>query len=326
MTYKALCKTCCFFLLAILAFACNDVKNQSITIHRFDLDVMEYPKMATAQQEQFTKNYAPIINLYINKIYPSDEISLSDKLNTFVNSDAINFFRQDVAKEFNSLSDIENDLGEEQKAFADKFGIQFPVIYSAIIPYNQSVILNDSIAIIGLNHYLGASYKPYEYFPEYKRRFKIRDKIKYDVAEAVLKTNYPYTPKDGTLLERMVYEGAIACSMKTVVPNYNDSTCLSFKKQQLAWCDDNEKKIWNQLLIDDILYSTDPVLMKSVLDPAPFCEIFTQESPGQIGRWIGMKIIEAYLSNSDDSLRDMLSSKSYQQSQKLLITSSYNGK
>ena len=305
--------------------SCHNSKNEAIKIERFDLEIMKYDTINDIGKQKLIQKYKPLIELYVDKMFPQ-EINQTAKLDSFVNSKAIKFFYPDVRQEFSDISKIENALGQEKMLFKSELNIDYPKLYSAIIPYNQSIILNDTVAIIGLNHYMGEDYKPYEYFPEYKRHFKIKDKIKYDLAEAILKTKYPYNPQSSTLLEQMLYEGIIVKIMEETVPNYNDSTCLSFKKEQLDWCHDNEPKIWNQLLIDDILYSTSDIVKSTLMKPAPFSEPLSQESPGQAGRWIGRQIINKYIDETGIRPADLLKDSVYKQSQSILLKSNYNGK
>lgn len=312
-------------IFLILATACNNADNEKIDIHRFDIAVQNFAKADSSERNLLKQEYAPVILLYVDKIYSGDSLDIDAKLDNFANSPAINFFRAAVDSAFSNTDNLAHALWDEKLLLENKFGIKYPTIYTAIIPYNQSILLNDSTAIIGLNHYLGRNYKPYEYFPEYKRYFKIPEKIPFDLCEAILKVNYPYEPKSNTLLENMIYEGLIVSAMEETVPEYNDSLCLSFKKQQLEWCIENEKLIWNQLMIDDILFSTSPIIKNSLLNPAPFSEPLSQESPGQAGRWIGYRIVEKYSNKTKADMVKLLKEKAYQQSQRILIDSEYDG-
>ena len=315
---------CGFVILWLQSCQSND--NESITIRRFDKELHNVCSMTKEEKSDFIESYKDVFHIYIDKVYPDTNMTVTDKLDTFANSNAINFFYPEVEKQFSDISTIEKELGQEKRILSDKYGIGFPSVYSAIIPYNQSIISNGSIAIIGLNHYLGTDYKPYEYFPEYKRRFKIKEKIKYDLTEALLKIHFPFEPDDNTVLENMIYEGLIAYLAETIIPDYEDSLYFSFSSKQLSWCIAHERQIWEQLLIDDILYSTSGFVKSALLKPAPFSEHLTRESPGQTCCWIGKSIVESYLSNNKAELKYLLETKAYQDSQTFLFYSIYDGR
>ena len=316
----------CGFLFFLFAISCKHNDKESVIIHRFETDTHNFSSKNATEKQTVANKYADVIKLYIDKIYTDTTLSESAKLDTFANSKAINFFYDETIRQFSDITELEAELGKERANLSSKYGISFPTIYSAIIPYNQSVMLNDTIAIIGLNHYLGKDYKPYEYFPEYKRHFKIKEKIKYDLAEAILKINFEFQPKSNTLLEKMIYEGLIAAAAQEIIPEYTDSLYFSFTQEKNEWCIAHEKQIWEQLLIEDILYSTSDFLKSALLEPAPFSEYLSNDSPGRTCSWVGKKIVEKHIRNNRNStIKELLSNRAYQNSQTFLIESEYDG-
>lgn len=305
-------------------YSCKSETSTGI-IQRFDIDIENFPQLDASDKENFKERYAPVIDLYINNIYPDSTISEDDKLDSFANSDAIKFFTPDVKKAFPDLTQLSEQYVKVTDSAWEKLGFRFPHVYAAIIPYNQSVILNDSTIIIGLNHYLGEDYAAYSNFPDYLRKYKIPEKIIYDITEAVLKTHYPFEAKSHYLLERMIYEGVIALAESDLIENCNECMVFSFTNDQLEWCKNNEQLIWNQLLIDDNLYSTSAMVQKSLLSPAPFAGYISKETPGLTGRWIGMHIVSKYLKNEQQTVKDVLDGKAYQDCQTFLIKAAYNG-
>lgn len=305
---------------------CQNSEYKEITIERFDLDATNYINLDKTGKVDFSKKYSNVIALYIDKIYPDSNMTISSKMENFANSKATKYFSKDVETAFSNISNLQNTLSLIAGKMKEKYNIDFPEIYTAIIPYTQSVLLNDSTAIIGLNHYLGKSHPAYEGFPSFRRDFKIADKIPYDLTEAIIKTKFPYSPKDNTLLEKMLYEGLIALTASEVIPDFNESMFFNFSSEQLSWCEKNETKLWNQLLIDESLYITSESLIGQYLNPAPFTQAFTQDSPGMACRWLGMRIINSYTKNNKTSVFDALKNNVYQESQATLINSKYNGK
>ena len=313
------------FLILILQ-SCQSTDDSHVSIERFDIDAANFGNLPTESKAEYESKYAEVINIYVEKMYADSTISTDSKLTNFANSEAIYFFRKDFAKTYPNLDKEEEILGYQKYMFEKELGLTYPKIYAAIIPYNQSILLNDSILIVGLNHFLGADYAPYESFTEYTRIIKTRDKITYSILEGILKSHFPYEAKAGTLLEAMMYEGIIAEVASQLQEDFSESLYFSIKQESLDWCKENENKLWNQLLIDDCLYSTSQELIASFINPAPFTPAFTNQSPGKAAYWLGQRIVEKYISKTDIPATALLKDKSYQNSQKILIDSEYNGK
>ena len=105
------------------------------------------------------------------------------------------------------LDGVEREYGDtrrESMAIGEVFArmrsvlpqVRVPEVFAIISPFSQSVLVADTLLYIGLNHYLGADYVHYEYFPDYVRALKVRDRILVDVAEALVRSAYPYRPSD----------------------------------------------------------------------------------------------------------------------------------
>ena len=58
-----------------------------------------------------------------------------------------------------------------------------------------------------------------------------------------------------------------------------------------------KKKFGTFFVSKELLYSTDPELIKRFISPAPFSKFYLNidvDSPGQIGQWLGLQIVKAY--------------------------------
>lgn len=313
-------------IITLSFISCNNSDNQTITIHRFDRDVMQYLTLDSLQKENFKQEYNSVIKNYINLIFPDTIINVDSKLESFVNSNAIKLFYPKVDSTFSNISSISSELSTLNNSLNSLFGLKLPKVYTTIIPYNQSIILTEQDILIGLNHYLGQDYPPYSDFPEYKRRFKTVERLKYDVCESFVRTTFPFESKENTFLENLIYEGTIANAIENLISNYDEKVALKFTQQQLDWCKENEYQIWNEIISTNILYSTNQEYKDSFFTPAPFTRNFSNSSPGELGKWIGKRIIQKYNEVTKTSSKYILSNKLYQDSQSFLINSQYNGK
>jgi hypothetical protein len=173
--------------------------------------------------------------------------------------------------------------------------------------YNTKAIYADSLVIISLELYLGKAHKFYE-FPKYiKQNFEQRQ-IMPDVVSsfATSKINFG---KDKTLLSQMIYYGKQLYLKDLLLPDYTDAEKMGYTSKEIAWCQENEAYIWRYFLENNLLYSDEPKLGSRFITPAPFSKFYLEidnESPGQVGAWIGWQIVRSYAENNDIPLADVL--------------------
>ena len=71
--------------------------------------------------------------------------------------------------------------------------------------------------------------------------------------------------------------------------------------------------MWTYLLEYKLLFSTDYMIIRKLVFPAPFTSYFPKESPGRAVVWLGYKIIEAYMDeNQTVTLPQLMEATDYQ--------------
>ncbi|MCM1163452.1 MAG: hypothetical protein NC339_04305 [Muribaculaceae bacterium] len=234
-------------------------------------------------------------------------------VSSYASMPSIAAHRQGVDSVFTDLSTEVRALGRVMDGLGNMIpGFNAPAIYTVISPFNQSVIMADSVLFIGLNHYLGVDYETYGYFPDYIRERKTRERLPLDVAEAIVRASIPYSPSSPypTLLSRMIYEGAVTTAVMRAA-EVSAEEALGYSDTQRKWLTDNERAMWDALVTRNLLYSTDPQLIRDLTSLAPFTSTFTNASPGAAGRWIGERIVERYLKNHPDTTLYDIITKGY---------------
>lgn len=214
----------------------------------------------------------------------------------------------------NRVELLENSLGNMKLRMAHIFpDVRFPVVYAIVSPFNQSVFTVDSLLYLGLNHYLGSNYGPYGYFPDYVRERKIPGRVIPDVAETLLRRDYPYQPQGEypTALSRLLYEGVLI-EAEMQIAGISEQEALGYDDAQMSWLNRNEKELWETVVGRKYLFSTDPQIALSLVNLAPFTGLFGQEVPGAVGRFLGHRIINSYLDNHAVPLSELLSPSFYE--------------
>ncbi len=219
-------------------------------------------------------------------------------------------------------------LAEVGSAFADMSGLQgelelfykhvryyFPeekppgiITVTSEVDYQNRVILTDSLLLIGLDNYLGSDHRFYQGIDRYIAAGLDAEFLISDVAGAFSKKVNP-RPAERSFLARMIYYGRELYLKDRLIPWVPDARKIGYSEEQLAWAEANEEQIWRYFIERELLYSTDTQLGPRFLDPAPFSKFrleLDNESPGRLGRYVGWKIVRAFMDRNDISLEQLL--------------------
>ena len=297
----------------------------AVTIDRFDLTAARYAAMPPSEMDSVLAYYAPVLTFFRRTVGIDDADSVV--MSQYALSPAMSVFGPDVV---NRLP----DLSREEQAIGGVFGrmalelpdIEVPKrVYGIVSPYNQSVVVMDSVVMIALNHYLGADYPGYAgYVDDYLKPLKESDRIPMDVAESLVRIHCPYKGGDGaTALSRILYEGAVVEALMRVVPGATLAGVLGYDAGAMQWAEANERKAWSELVSRELLYSIDPMVADRLVTPAPSTSILTPDAPGRLGRFIGYRIVRDYLSQHPETSLGKLLSEDFYGAARTLVDAKY---
>jgi gliding motility-associated lipoprotein GldB len=173
--------------------------------------------------------------------------------------------------------------------------------------YNNKVIYADSLVIVALEMYLGKEHRFYQ-FPKYiSQNFEERQ-IMPDVV-ASFSTRVLPPNREKSFLSRIIYAGKKGYLKDLFLPEYSDADKMGYTEEQIKWCDENESYMWRYFIEREMLYSDDQKLSSRFVNPAPFSKFYLEidnESPGQVGAWIGWQIVRSYMANNDVTIQQLL--------------------
>ncbi|MFV8344838.1 gliding motility lipoprotein GldB [Flavobacterium sp. ZB4P13] len=173
--------------------------------------------------------------------------------------------------------------------------------------YKNKAIYADSLVVISLELYLGKDHKFYQ-FPNYlKQNFEERQ-IGPDVVSSFSERQIPPV-LDKNLLSQMIYYGKQLYLKDLLLPDYTDAEKMGYTPEQITWCQENESYMWRYFIEKEMLYSNDQKLISRFINPAPFSKFYLEidnESPGQVGAWIGWQMVRSYMKNNEVPLVDLL--------------------
>jgi hypothetical protein len=219
-----------------------------------------------------------------------------------------------LAPQFSNTQKLEEDLAQSfryVKYYYPEYKV--PQVITYVGPFNSPgiAITSDALAI-GLQLYAGKNFSFYtssegqEIFPLYiSRRFEPQY-IPVNCMKAVAEDIYQDKSRGRPLIEQMIETGKQWYLLDKFLPHAADSLKTGYTERQLNWCRENEGLIWNFFLQSNDLYTTEPAVVQSYIGEAPTTQGMPDESPGNIGQWIGWQIVKKFASRSKDLKPDVV--------------------
>lgn len=217
----------------------------------------------------------------------------------------------EVLKQFPEGETLQNELHplfQHIKYYFPQFRAPTVVTTTSDVDYRNKIIVADTSLIVSLDTYLGSKHPFYIGVQEYISQNMKPSQIAPDVATAYAAQLVP-RPQGRTFLEQMMYFGKQLYLSDLWLPDTSDAEKIGYTEAQWQWAEDNETEIWRNFIENEYLYSTDPKLSARFIAKAPFSKFYLEidnESPGMIGRYLGWKIVRAYMETNETELNEVL--------------------
>lgn len=199
-----------------------------------------------------------------------------------------------------------------------------PRVVGYVSRFNQGLFTVDHFVGVGLDQYLGSDCPYYKNMgiPQFMSQNKHAERIPVDVLYAWATQIYPYNDSLDNVLSRMIYHGTLVYFVDAMYPKMSERLKMGFTEDQMKWCHNNEKQMWTHLVGEKLLFSSDPMVIRKLVEEAPHTSYYTVESPGRAAVWQGNQIIKAFAKeNPKLSIHQILSQRNYQE---ILRRSRYN--
>ena len=166
-------------------------------------------------------------------------------------------------------------------------------------------------AFVGLDNFLGAGYPGYDGIPAYQRDLLRQSQLPVAYAHALLATLSLENFNDPTLVAQMVYQGKIALATEALTGySIETSEVLGYRPEEWSFLETSESNIWEVMVREKILFSTDMMVRQRLAEPAPFSKLGTAmdgDIPGRVARYIGYKLVKSYAENHRElSLKEII--------------------
>jgi hypothetical protein len=305
---------------ASLFQSCRQQPEVPVKINRLERSLFTIPiDSIPVSIPRLERQYGELFDLYSNRVISigsPEDTGYAEGLTRFLTDSYMNRAYRRVMEVYPNLNDLETGLGKAffnyRKEFPERV---IPSVYTLISGFNQQMVTADTILAIALDNYLGRDEDMYLRMDlaKYQRHTMDRKYLVSDCMKAWIYTEFTYGDSIDNVLSNIMYEGKVMYAVRQLLPETPDSLIFGYTPGQLRWCRNNTAQMWTFLVEKKMLYSTDYLTISKLTGSAPFCALFTRESPGRAAVWLGYRIITSYMEHNKVSLEALLLDNDYQQ-------------
>ena len=271
-----------------------------IKVHRFDKLQEEYVSLNSfSALQKMSTDYPQETKFLIEDVLAIGSVS----------DDNINL------RKFLRMDGVERDFSRAFKRLKRELPhMIIPRVYAQFSALNQSVVVGDSTLGFSIDKYMGSDYPLYArfYYP-YQRTTMSPERIVPDCLNFYLLSEYPFPWEwHRTLLDHLLHQGKILWVVAQALGFSTLEEAIGFTSSATEWCEIRRETIWNYLVESGQLHSTDPMWVEVYLQPAECTFPLGMDSPGEVGLWLGIHLIDEYMAkNKHLTIADLLRETDY---------------
>lgn len=313
------------FILPVFLFACNnndsrpDVSNIKIELQlkRFDEAFFKLDTSNLSQSlAQLQTEYPQFLPLFISNVLGLGPLNDTNQLAFLGTKQFLKLNKQVydtsliVHRNLNNLKNEMEDAFRYVKYYYPAY--QLPQLITTIGPMdglapmsNQMLSPNymgENFIAVSLQFYLGKDYSIYNdpgyvssVAPQYRSKRFSKEYMTSDLMMLVVDDLYPDSSNRLPLIERFVEKGKRLHLLQLLLPEKHDTILTGYTNAQFNWCKENERSIFNFFTQQNLLYERDPALTQNFTNEGPFTQGMPEQSPGNIGAFVGWQIVKSYL-------------------------------
>lgn len=297
------------FAFAKANLSCTSTSDVEAEISNIPVDVelqlfhQEFAQVSPEELPQLKEKYPKLFparnadSLYIAKMTGQDSIQ--------------NILENAVKKADFDYKGIEEDIEDVMrhvKYYFPDFQPTPVITLISEVEYDYQVIPSEEALYISIDTYLGKDHELYLGISQYIKDNLNIEQLPADVALAYSKLFVEPT-MDRSLLGSMIYHGKLHYLQQLFVPEARGDYLFNYTPEKYQFTVENEEQMWRYLIGEQLLYDTDSRLLSRFILPAPFSKFYLevdQETPGGVGRYLGYRIVDAFMNNNNVDLDAMI--------------------
>jgi len=293
----------------------------NIELERFDRDLFEMDQnnMDAGISNMYSKygDFFDVFNVHVINIGLASSRRYSSYLSMFINDPLNREVYEYTNSIFSTTADIESHLSNGFRHYLYHYPDSLtPRVVAYVSRFNQGLFTVGHFVGVGLDQYLGRDCDYYTQMgtPNYLVQKKEPVRVPVDVMYAWATQLYPYNDSLDNVLSRMIYHGQLSWFVGAMYPELEEQMIMGFSEEQMKWCLNNEEQMWTHLVEEKLLFSSDPMNIRKLVEDAPSTRFYTSESPGRAAVWQGWQIVKAYAErNSKLSVHQVMSQRNFQE-------------
>jgi hypothetical protein len=327
-----------YLFIFVLVFLSACYKNQGkvnlsanqqlqIKINRFDSAyILLDTNNLHSDMLNICSRYPDFYNIFFSEILnldPVDSDGIFNETKMYITDTTMMKVNKEVMKNYGNINDIEMEISNAFSIFHFYFHEKkLPKVFFFVSGFNRSIYYNENIIAIGTDMYLGQNYPLYDGITYNYLRYGMQKKfVSVDILTALISQQFGYDTNKERLIDNIIYRGKQLYLLSALLPERNIEDILCYTPEQIGWCEKYEKEIWGLIIDQKDLFSSDTQLIGKYLSPAPFTSPVSPESPGRLGLWVGLRIVQSYMNNNKNiGVVDLMKINDYQ---KILQDSGY---
>lgn len=288
--------------------------DENISVIRYDRLQAEYIQFSSVSAlQKMRTTYGRSTQILVEEILAIGSVSddnIDETIQAFYSDSTLLQLISDTETKFEDLSRIEEQLTKGFKRLKKELpSLIIPTIYAQISALNESIVVSDSLLGISLDKYMGEDYPLYQrYYYDYQRQSMRPERIVPDCFIYYMMGGYPLPPlKERTLLERILRQGQIYYVIQQVLEYGSIADVIGYTEEEKKWWEENREEVWEYMVRNQMLNTTDPMVIRRLMYPIPTLSIFGEKSPAFIGICMGGEVISAYMKrNKKVTLEELL--------------------
>ncbi|NNE56398.1 MAG: hypothetical protein HKN32_10280 [Flavobacteriales bacterium] len=320
------------FIILLLISSCKDspldidVSGVEIefTAKRFDkaLFSSDYSDWQSLNQDlyqtygEFWPNYQEVVL----QLGPAGDSATLAECHRFVSDPTVQEIQTAIEKVHDPLiKEYNSALQDAFKHYRYYFDNPVPEIYYYNSGFNFGIFPMDSCMGIGLDFFLGSDHEiiqkvPLEVFPQYRKRKMDPQYLVTDAMRGWLVVSNQQKMDFKDLQSQIIDFGKVLYTLDACMPNTPDSLKMNYTSAQQDWVERNEERVWQEIAKDDVLFQTQSFEVSKWVSDGPFTSApgIPQDSPPQLGIWIGWQVVRDYMAeNPEVTINQLWEEKNY---------------
>ncbi len=290
-----------------------------IEVHRYDKLLDEFISLNSfSALQKMSTDFPQETKFLIEDVLAIGTVSddnINLRLREYFSDTLLQRLCHDALLKFQDMSGLERDFTRGFKRLKRELPhMPVPRVYAQLSALNQSVVVGDSTLGFSIDKYMGADYPLYaQFYYPYQCRSMSPERIVPDCMAFYLLSEYPFPWEwHRTLLDHILHRGKIHWVVAQILGMATLEEEMGYTQAEGDWCRERRERIWGYIVESGHLHSTDPVLVRTYLHPAECTYPLGTDSPGEVGVWLGLQIIDEYMAkNKNMTIADLLRETDY---------------